>query len=83
VLLTAQIVIAAVTAAARPFTTLAFGVLTPVFGLGLNSLWAARHGNFPPRKPAPERAPRRRGANRASSRDPQLGDEMEQNASHG
>jgi hypothetical protein len=83
VLLTAQIVIAAVTAAVRPFTTLAFGVLTPVFGLGLNSLWAARHGQFPPRKPEPARPSRRRGTRSAASRDPQLGDEMEQNANHG
>ena len=82
-LLTAQIVIAAVTAAARPFTTLAFGVLTPVFGLGLNSLWAARHGQFPPRKPAPARPSRRGGARSAQPKDPQPGDEMEQNASHG
>jgi hypothetical protein len=82
-LLIAQVVIAAATAAARPFTTLAFGVLAPVFGLGLNSLWAARHGQFPPRKPAPPRPPRRRGAKPASPRDPQRGDEMEQNANHG
>jgi hypothetical protein len=48
-LLAAQVVVAVATAAARPFTTLAFGVLVPVFGVGLNGLWAARHGRFPPR----------------------------------
>lgn len=30
-------------------STLAFGVLVPVLGLGLNGLWAATHGSFPPR----------------------------------
>ena len=30
-------------------STLAFGVLVPVLGLGLNGLWAASHGLFPPR----------------------------------
>jgi hypothetical protein len=45
---TAVEVVAALTAAAvRPFTSLAFGILAPVFGLGLQSLWSARHGRFP------------------------------------
>lgn len=35
-----------------PGSTLAFGVLVPLLGLGLNGLWAATHGNFPPRRPA-------------------------------
>lgn len=30
-------------------STLAFGVLVPVLGLGLNGMWAATHGSFPPR----------------------------------
>lgn len=47
--LTVQVVVALATAAARPFTTLAFGILVPVFGLGCNGLWAARHGRFGPR----------------------------------
>jgi hypothetical protein len=33
-------------------STLAFGVLVPVLGLGLNGLWAAVHGRFPPRRPS-------------------------------
>lgn len=45
------------TAAVRPYTSLAAGVLVPVYGLALCGLWAARHGRFPPR-PAP---PGRRG----------------------
>lgn len=31
-------------------STLAFGVLVPLLGLGLNGLWAASHGTFPPRR---------------------------------
>ena len=42
-------------AIARPTTdgkagsVLAFGVLVPMLGLGLNGLWASRHGDFDPR----------------------------------
>jgi hypothetical protein len=28
---------------------LAFGVLVPMFGIGMNGLWAARHGSYGPR----------------------------------
>jgi hypothetical protein len=45
-----QIVVAAATAAIRPFTESAFGILVPVFGLGLTALWGARHGTFPARR---------------------------------
>ena len=45
-----QTVVAVATAAARPFTPLAFGVLVPTLGLGACGLWAARHGTFPPRQ---------------------------------
>ncbi|KAA0232521.1 MAG: hypothetical protein JJLCMIEE_01859 [Acidimicrobiales bacterium] len=47
--LATEIVAAAATAAARPFTSLAFGTLVPLFGLGLAGLWGARHGVFDPR----------------------------------
>ena len=30
-------------------SVLAFGVLVPMVGLGLNGWWASRHGSFPPR----------------------------------
>lgn len=33
----------------KPGSTLAFGILVPVLGLGLNGLWAALHGEFSPR----------------------------------
>jgi nitrogen fixation-related uncharacterized protein len=49
VLLAVQVVVAVATAAVRPFTALAFGVLVPVLGLGLMALWGARHGMFRPR----------------------------------
>jgi hypothetical protein len=55
--LTLQVVIALVTALARsegndgrPGTSLALGFLVPMFGFGLNGLWAAYHGDFPPRE---------------------------------
>lgn len=47
--LAVQVVAALATAAARPYTTLAAGVLVPMWGLGLCGAWAARHATFPPR----------------------------------
>lgn len=52
-----EVVVAVTTAAVRPFTSLAFGVLSPVYGLALAGLWAARHGAFARRRPV---APRQR-----------------------
>jgi len=55
-MLAIQISVALVTALARsesndgsPGTSLAVGILVPMFGLGLNGLWCAFHGIFPPR----------------------------------
>ena len=48
-LLTVQIVVSVIAAAIRPFTVLAFGVLAPLWGLGLITLWSARNGRYPPR----------------------------------
>ena len=39
-----------------PFTPLAFGVMVPVYGMGLAGLWAATYGYFDPRSPAGTRA---------------------------
>lgn len=53
--LTVQVVAGLATALARPSTngepgsTLAFGILVPMLGLGLNGLWGALHGHFRPR----------------------------------
>lgn len=44
----AQVLIAVISASIRPFTALAFGILVPMFGLGCNAWWAARHGTFAP-----------------------------------
>ena len=47
---TAVEVVAVVAAASvRPFTEVAFGILAPMFGLGLMGLWGGRYGEFPPR----------------------------------
>ena len=53
-LLVVQVVVAFATAFGRakdldgsPGTSLAVGVLVPMFGIGLNGLWAAYHGVFP------------------------------------
>lgn len=57
-LLTLQVIIGLATAGMRPSTdgksgsTLAFGILVPMLGLGLNGLWAAFHGQFAPRSAA-------------------------------
>ena len=53
--LAVQVVVGLATAAARPYTSLAAGVLVPMWGLGLCGLWAARHGTFPPRPPDTKR----------------------------
>ena len=56
-LLVAQVLIATVTTLARPDgpegnpgSSLAVGFLVPMLGFGLNGLWAAYHGDFPPRR---------------------------------
>jgi hypothetical protein len=49
--LAAQAVVAVVTAAVRPYSTLSFGILGVMWGLGLVGLWGAKYGAFPPRQP--------------------------------
>jgi len=41
-----QTIAALGTASARPFTSLAFGVLAPLYGLATAGLWGARYGRF-------------------------------------
>jgi hypothetical protein len=60
----AQAAVALATAAARPFTPLAFGILVPTFGMGMAGLWGARHASFPPRRPRARRPGRGRGGGR-------------------
>jgi len=47
-----EVVVAFASASIRPFTSLAFGMLVPLFGLAMCGLWAARHGTFSPRAAA-------------------------------
>ena len=51
--LVVEVVVALVTAFARPYTNLAAGVLVPVYALSLCGLWASTHGTFGPRTDAP------------------------------
>ena len=61
--LAAEVVVAFVTAGVRPNTSLAFGILAPVWGQGLAGLWGARNGRFPPRRADPARpSPRPSGS---------------------
>jgi len=55
-LLAAQVAVATVTTFARldgpdgnPGSSLAVGFLVPMFGIGMNGLWASRHAAFGPR----------------------------------
>lgn len=47
--LAVQVVAVAAAALVRPDTEMAFGVLAPVFGLGLMAMWGGRFGSFPAR----------------------------------
>ncbi len=49
VALAVEVVAVVAAAAIRPFSEVAFGILAPMFGLGLMSMWGGRHGSFPPR----------------------------------
>jgi hypothetical protein len=49
-----EVVVAFVAASIRIYTPLAFGLLVPMFGLGLAGLWGARYGRFEPRRSAEE-----------------------------
>jgi hypothetical protein len=47
--LAAQVVITVAAATIRPYSSVAFGILAPMWGLGLSGLWGARYGTFAPR----------------------------------
>lgn len=51
----------AVAVAAIVVTSPPFGVMAPVFGIGVITLWAATRGTFPEREPAPGSRVRRSG----------------------
>ncbi|MDP1819330.1 MAG: hypothetical protein Q8K58_05475 [Acidimicrobiales bacterium] len=46
VALAVQVVAVVAAAAIRPFTEVAFGILAPMFGLGLMAMWGGRYGLF-------------------------------------
>jgi len=50
--LVVEIVAVVVAAAIRPYSEVAFGILAPMFGLGLMGMWGGRHGAFPPKAAA-------------------------------
>lgn len=50
-----QVVAVVAAASIRPYTVVAFGILAPMYGLGLMGAWGGRYGRFGPR-PAKEAA---------------------------
>ena len=44
-----EIVAVVVAASIRPYSEVAFGILAPMFGLGMMGVWGGRYGEFPPR----------------------------------
>jgi hypothetical protein len=58
-----EIVAVVAAASIRPYSNVAFGILAPMFGLGLMAVWGGRHGSFPARvdeklaKPGPADGP--------------------------
>jgi hypothetical protein len=53
-------IVGAVGLSGNEVNTLAFGILVPMFGIGLNGLWAVRCGRFSPRLDKPVQPSRRR-----------------------
>lgn len=51
--LAVEIATAIAAAAIRPNTSVAFGILAPVYGIALAGVWGARHGTFPKRQAKP------------------------------
>ena len=57
--LAVQVVVAIASASIRPYTAVAFGILVPIFGLGLSGLWGARYGHFEARSGSGAAEPQR------------------------
>jgi hypothetical protein len=49
--LAVEVVAVVAAAIARPYTVVAFGVLAPMFAMGLMGTWGGRYGTFPTRPP--------------------------------
>lgn len=67
VALAVEVVAVVAAAAARPYTAVAFGVLAPMFAMGLMGTWGGRHGRFPPRPPKGATKARTLGADGVSA----------------
>ena len=52
--LAVEIVVALTTASIRSYTPAAFGLLVPIWALGLTGLWCARYGEFEVRETGPQ-----------------------------
>lgn len=50
--LAVQVVAVVAAASIRPYSEVAFGILAPMFGMGLMGAWGGRYGTFPPRDAA-------------------------------
>jgi hypothetical protein len=50
--LAVEVVLVVVAVSVKPFSSLVFTSLAPMWGLGLAGMWAATHGSFPPRASA-------------------------------
>ena len=61
-----EVVAAVATAGVRVNSSLAFGILAPVYGLALTALWAARRGKFPRRATPSARRGREGGPTRTA-----------------
>ncbi|MDQ1437983.1 MAG: hypothetical protein QOK43_1612 [Acidimicrobiaceae bacterium] len=66
-----EIAVAVAAAAVRPNTSLAFGILAPVYGLALAGLWGARHGAFPARTPKTPKTRETRETRKSPKRSPE------------
>lgn len=51
-----EVVVVTAAAAVRPYSQVAFGILAPMFAMGLMAVWGGRYGSFPPRPPMPRAA---------------------------
>lgn len=63
--LVVQTVVAIVVGTVRLYSVMAFGILAPMWALGLTGLWVAAYGTFPERTPEPTRAALRDADRRA------------------
>jgi hypothetical protein len=55
--LAVEVVVAFAAASIRIYTPVAFGLLVPMYGLGLAGLWGATYGTFGPRRDPSDREP--------------------------